>query len=90
MGYSYPERVLIGIDQLCNSLLGGSPDETFSARCWRKRARQPWTVLRLLVDGIFFWQRDAAQRGHCQQAWKSEMIRAQLPKSYHQGDDYAR
>ena len=80
--YGYFTRVAIALDQLCNTLVGGSPDETLSARCWRCRARQPWKALRLLVDGLFFWQ-DA----HCREAWCSEMARAQLPGSYRHRED---
>lgn len=81
-GYAYMARVAIGFDQFCNAILGGSPDETFSARCWRLRARQPWKTLRVLVDVLFFWQWRAALGGHCRQAWQSEMERAHLPRSY--------
>lgn len=80
--YNYLLRVGIGFDQFLHTLLGGMPDETFSARCWRCRERQPWRALRVLVDGLFFWQQDAALGGHCRQAWLSEMTRAQLPKEY--------
>ena len=33
---SYPRRVLIGIDQLFNALLGGNPDETISGRIGKR------------------------------------------------------
>lgn len=82
MAYSYIAKVSIGIDQLLNSILGGSPDETFSARCWRKRNKRPWSFFRMIVDAIFFWQYDTKNGGHCRQAWNSEIMRAQLPKSY--------
>lgn len=80
--YSYIARVLIGFDQFLNAILGGSPDETFSARCWRKREKTPWKFFRIIVDTLFFWQKDLILGGHCQQAWVSEMTRAQLPRSY--------
>lgn len=75
--YSYFARLGIGFDQFFNSILGGSPDETFSARCWRLRLKQPWKALRAGIDLIFFWQRN-----HCQTAWQSEIERAQLPQCY--------
>lgn len=80
--YSYILRISIGFDQLCNAILGGEPDETLSARLHRHRELPGWRVGRLLVDGLFFWQRDPVRGGHCKQAWKSEMDRAQLPESY--------
>lgn len=77
MAYGYLARVAIGFDQFCNAILGGSPDETFSARCWRKRHCQPWKAMCLMIDCMFFWQ-----AAHCFEAWQSEVSRAQLPKSY--------
>lgn len=75
--YSYMEFLLIAIDQLFNALCGGSPDETLSARCWRKREREPWKAFRVCIDYIFFWQKE-----HCKFAWQSEMKRLQLPSIY--------
>lgn len=75
--YSYLAKVAIAVDQLFNTILAGSPDETLSARTHRKRHNQPWKALRVIIDCIFFWQ-----TAHCYEAWKSEMERAQLPKSY--------
>lgn len=72
----------IGFDQFCNTVLGGMPDETFSARCWRCRNGQPWRALYIAVDGLFFWQRDDVLGGHCRQAWMSEVKRRQLPDEY--------
>lgn len=77
MAYSYLAKVAIGFDQLCNAILLGSPDETFSARCWRCREEGYWDVARALVDMLFFWQ-----KAHCRTAWFSEVIRAQMPSSY--------
>jgi hypothetical protein len=70
-------EVLIAADQLLNAILGGWADETMSARCWRLRDYQPYTTLRPLIDGLFFWQSD-----HCRRSYESERIRAQLPTQY--------
>lgn len=80
--YNYLLRVAIGFDQLLNTLLGGEPDETISARLHRHRLLPGWKVGRVLVDTLFFWQWRPALGGHCQQAWRSEMDRIQLPESY--------
>lgn len=77
VGYSYIECLLIAIDQLFNAIFMGSPDETLSARCWRKKASQPWKMFRICIDYIFFWQKE-----HCKSAWSSEMHRLQLPAIY--------
>ena len=68
-------QVLIAIDQLCNTLIGGYADETISSYAHRKRLKgKPW--LARLIDALFFWQ-----PGHCQQAFQSELDRAHLPPS---------
>jgi len=68
-------QVGIAIDQLLNTILGGWADETFSSRCWRKRAYPRWNRARHFVDALFFWQRE----GHCREAYESEWCRSQLP-----------
>lgn len=67
-------RFLIAIDQALNVLLGGWPDETLSARCWRCRSAQPYTTLRAVIDGLFFWQ-----KAHCASSYESERLRMQSP-----------
>ena len=70
-------EVAIAFDQLVNAICGGYADETISARCWRRRAARPYTILRPVVDWLFFFQRD-----HCRSAYESEVARSQLPKEY--------
>lgn len=72
-------EVAIAFDQLVNAVLGGYADETMSARCWRLRAEQPYALLRIVIDGIFFWQLD-----HCKSAYESELKRSRLPAEYSQ------
>ena len=70
-------QVLVAIDQLVNTLLWGTADETLSARAWRHHldGSRDWPYK--LIDALFFWQSD-----HCRQAYESEMERAHLPKEY--------
>jgi len=70
--YGYLARNAIALDQQVNALLGGSPDETLSARCHREDL-----AIKRLVNLLFFWQND-----HCYQAYLSELYRKQLPKEY--------
>lgn len=66
------KQVLIAIDQLANTLLGGFADETLSARLWRtQHPAYKW------VDRLFFWE-----PGHCYASYQSELLRSQLPKGY--------
>lgn len=67
-------QVMVAVDQLVNTLLGGWADETLSARAYRhaeiKKDRR-WPMR--LIDALFFWQ-----EGHCKQAYESELSRAHL------------
>ena len=41
----YTMNVLVGIDQLGNTILAGEPDETISARAGRNASKRGWRVL---------------------------------------------
>lgn len=68
--------IAIAVDQLLNAILGGYPDETLSARCWREKRWQ-----RYVIDGLFFWQRSGG-KGHCEQCYWYERERKDLPVEY--------
>lgn len=70
------KQVLIALDQLCNTLLAGMADETLSARAHRTR-----NPIRHVINLIFFWDR-VGNKQHCELAYESEQVRAQLPKAY--------
>jgi hypothetical protein len=72
----YIKNILIAFDQMCNTLLCGSPDETFSARSYRLR-NDGWRVAYKVINGLFFWQEN-----HCKGSYTSEVIRKHLPKEY--------
>ena len=67
-------QVLVAVDQLVNTLMGGMADETLSARAWRNhlKGRRSWPVK--IINALFFWQDE-----HCKHAYESEIERAQLP-----------
>ena len=77
---NYLLNLAIGMDQLANALIGGSADETLSARAHRMRAKGQrwWGWTANAIDRMFFWQRD-----HCLNAHLAELERAQLPRTYH-------
>lgn len=94
---SYGYSVGIAIDQLANALLAGSPDETFSARCYRSRVRdvaagggkRRWVVLERVVDELFLpqdclvkWRGEWTGARHCERAYLSEVARKHLPSVY--------
>lgn len=70
------KQVLIALDQLFNTLLGGMADETLSAHAHRQRLKgRPFMAD--LLDALFFWEAD-----HCLESYLSEHRRSQLPKEY--------
>lgn len=54
---SYFRNILISIDQLINTIFGGSPDETISSRVGRRRDGNErfWAKV---IDTLFFWDRN--------------------------------
>ena len=72
-------QVLIALDQLLNTLLGGMADETLSARAHRMREKgqRYWGWTANAIDALFFWQ-----PGHCKLSHEDEVTRRQLPKNY--------
>ena len=74
----------IAIDQLLNTLLGGSPDETLSSRAYRadKDNKKFGKIFRPTIDLLFFWQVH-----HCYNAYLSEVKRSQQPKNLF-GENY--
>lgn len=70
-------QVLIGIDQLINTIFAGYADETLSARAYRCRDKRKWALIMKLIDGAFFWQ-----LSHCRGAYMMEIGRRQLPMEY--------
>lgn len=71
--------ILIGIDQLLNTIFMGAPDETISARCYRNRDKVVWNTLMSILNLIFYpFDGD----NHCQQAYENELKRLQLPDEY--------
>ena len=72
-------QILIGIDQLANTIAGGYADETLSSRAHRMRQKGQncWRWTAGFIDMLFFWQ-----AGHCFAAYKREHERKDLPHEY--------
>jgi hypothetical protein len=68
----YLNNVLIAADQLANAVLGGWPDETISARAYRRG----WRIRMALINALF---RDP---DHCRNSFFAERDRAQSAKEY--------
>lgn len=72
-------NLLISLDQLGNSLIGGSPDETISARAGRYAGKiWYWTGLAWILNKI--------DPGHTEDAIKAEEERRQYPPVYRPGE----
>lgn len=57
----------IAVDQLINTILGGYPNETLSARAWRMgeiHHHRGWHHFRLFVDKLFFFDKN-----HCEECF---------------------
>ena len=62
------DRLIAG-DIWINERTGGELGETFSARCWRSRDREPFETLRPVIDWLFsVWGAN-----HCQRSYEKRM-----------------
>ena len=68
---AYLWNLAIALDQLAHALIGGSCDETFSARAYR----EDWMIQHLI--NLLFWDKD-----HCKESYESERNRTHLPEEY--------
>ena len=66
----YLHRVLVGVDQAANVLLGGNPDETISARSQRAAARGGW------LGKFMCWWLGKLQANHGMKAEAGDFERA--------------
>lgn len=63
-------NLFLALDQLLNTLLLGHPDETLSSRLGRSIGQERYFFvkpLRILIDTIFFFDRDG-DRYHCERS----------------------
>lgn len=70
-------QVLIALDQLLNTILGGWPDETLSSRAYRTEQDKKilGSILRPLIDAVLFFDPE-----HCKKAYESELKGSQRPR----------
>lgn len=80
---TYILNVLIAVDQLGNAALGGTPDETLSARAWRTEqdGKLFGKFFRPIIDTLALIFLDF---NHCENSYLSEINRKQLPGHYGQ------
>ena len=75
----YVLNILIAIDQLVNTLIGGYPDETLSASAYlgEREGKFFGRIFRPVIDFIFW----PLQRNHCRRAFESEFDFSQRPRA---------
>ena len=74
-------NILIGLDQFLNTLIGGYPDETISAKAWRMetfRGSKSWGYARRVID----WAFSRVEPNHCEAAYDWEVLHNQSPTAY--------
>lgn len=79
----YMKNLLVAVDQLCNAVVGGWPDETISSRAfrWSRDGVRHWP--RICIDALFFFDRDTTSgRRHCELSYISEKERLQLAPEF--------
>lgn len=60
---TYLNRILLAFSILINTLLGGSTNQSFSARNWHWKKNGYWNLV-WLIDKIFFYEMN-----HCQESY---------------------
>lgn len=73
----YILNLLIALDQLINTLIGGYPDETLSASAWlgEQQGKMIPRIMRPVIDFLFI----PFERDHCRKAFEAERRGVQLP-----------
>ena len=86
-GYPYGVNLLLAVDQLFNALLWGACDETLSSRTYRMAAlgRTKWKFAERCINTLFYKDKDAQGRRHCELAYLVEMRRGHFPKAMAMG-----
>ena len=72
----YLKNVLLGLDQLGTTLVGGYPDETLSSYAYRleRDGKLGGRIFRPLIDALPFWGPE-----HCKSSYLSERAREHIP-----------
>ncbi len=61
----YAVNILLGIDQLANTIFGGDPDETISSRAGKREGRK-------IIPTVLCWFLNLIDKDHCKDAIESD------------------
>lgn len=78
----YAIRIIIAVDQVGTTLVGGFPDETLSSYAYRmdQKGRFWGRVFRPIIDFLFCWK--YYPHGHCEDAYQGALQRVGLPPEF--------
>jgi hypothetical protein len=81
---TYLFNIFVALSQLGNTILGGYPDESMSARAWRTSSHGKWpgVLTKPLIDFVFRVVTLGRDKQHCKDAYESEVSRRQFPEHY--------
>ena len=68
----YAKNLLQALSHTPNTVLGGHPSESLSARAWRLRDEPFWSEARVIIDTLFWFDPD-----HCRRTLEADLQRAQ-------------
>lgn len=67
---SYVTRIAAWLSQGINCVvLGGSPDQTVSARAYLNQKEEYWDVVYKWINKLFFWQQN-----HCKESHEADIV----------------
>jgi hypothetical protein len=80
----YFHNFFVALSQLVNTIIGGYPDESLSARAWRtsKNGAKAGIAFRYTIDALFYTFTLGKDKHHCLNSYESEILRKHLPKQY--------
>lgn len=74
------KQVVMALDQLLNTFLGGYAQERLSSRCWRLKDCEPYTRGQKTIDWVALHV--FGQVEHCKGSYEQQLAQAYSPAEY--------
>jgi hypothetical protein len=68
---TYLGNILTSLSQSVNTIFGGHPDESLSARAYKNQHVYGWNIIKIIADRIFFFEKN-----HCKNSYLADLERA--------------